>query len=500
MHRPTRSGAFREPLRGRPPGAALVFLASSVLLAGVLLTHGGMSFDFFDLKVYRQAAGLVLDGRPLYGATFGRGLGFAYPPVAAVLFTPLRVCSLRGDEIAVTLVNLALVAVLAHCAMRLRGAPADAAQRSRRSRAAWLAAAAALWIMPVTSAIGYGQIDVLIAVLVLVDLTFGCHARWGGLLVGAAAALKLTPLIFIPYLALSGRPRMAARAVGAFTLSIALAFDVVPDDARAYWSGGVFDTSHITGGGGAVGRGPANQSLHGALLRVASGLAHLPVVWLAVCALVGVTGLLLAVSAARRGDEAWGLLSTAVTGLLICPVTWIHHGMIALPGLLSLLAGPQRSVRRSVRVVIVLAAVAGSWAIMPMIAAHPGGEHLDARGLLLSDLYVIAGLATLVTAAVLEGSARRSGRDQRRPPPLGVERDDQTAAAGGARGDLPAAAGGVRGDQTAAAGGARGDQTAAAGGARGSGVALPAASGDSARSLAAPANDRLRDTLGGSRP
>ena len=60
--------------------------------------------------------------------------------------------------------------------------------------------------------IGFGQIDLLVAALVVVDLTSGRQAPWGGLLVGTAAALKLTPLIFIPYLLLSRRPAMAAGA------------------------------------------------------------------------------------------------------------------------------------------------------------------------------------------------------------------------------------------------------------------------------------------------
>jgi alpha-1,2-mannosyltransferase len=267
----------------------------------------------------------------------------------------------------------------------------------------------------VTSAIGYGQIDLLIAVLVLTDLTRGRDARWGGLLVGAAAALKLTPLIFIPYLALSERPRMAARAAGVFALSIATAFLLAPSDASGYWAHGVFDTSHVTGGGHANGRGPANQSLHGALLRLAPQLSHQPAVWMAVCALVAAAGLLAAVSAARRGDEASGFVVAAVTGLLVCPVTWVHHWVIAVPGLLLLASAPAVAARRRLRVLLALAVAAGSWAIKPAIAAHPTGE-LGIFGSSLDDLYVIAGLAILATA-VVEAVARR-----RRPRPLAQHR------------------------------------------------------------------------------
>lgn len=190
----------------------------------------------------------------------------------------------------------------------------------------------------------------------------------------------------------------------------------------------MFDTAHITGSGHAAASGPVNQSLHGALLRLAPSLSHLPAVWLAACAIVGMTGLLLAVSAARRGDEAWGFVSTAVTGLLICPVSWVHHWVIALPGLLLLATGSGRPAQRRALVSVALIAAAGSWSIKPVIAAHPVGEHLGMLGLLLGDLYVIAGLATLVTAAMIESSARRT-HDWRRPMPGGAKRGDRTAAA-----------------------------------------------------------------------
>jgi alpha-1,2-mannosyltransferase len=394
----------------RIPRPIVLFLASAAMVAVALLTRVDMptfgnlrGAGFFDLKIYRQAAGIVLHGGRLYHTRFRLGLGFTYPPATAVIFTLLRLVSLRVDEVLVTTLNLFLLPVIAHCTLRLTPAPATAAQRSRRARLAWFAAAAAPWTYPVVGAIGFGQIDLLIAALVLVDLTYGRNARWGGLLVGVAAALKLTPLIFIPYLLFSGRRRMAARALGAFALSISFAFAVVPGDARAFWTGGFLDTSRVTGGG--TGGGPADQSLHGAVLRIWAGLPHATPVWLAACVVVVGAGLLLAVRAARRGEEGWGFVLTALTGLLVCPISWPHHWVIALPGILLLVEWAGRRDRRQLTTVAILGAVAlaaGSWALEPLIAAHLALGGLDLAGLLVGDLYVLVGIATILIAGVVD--------------------------------------------------------------------------------------------------
>ena len=265
----------------------LVFLTSAVTVAagaaGVVslpLMRPLTAYGFFDLRVYRAAVHVVALGEPLYTAHLRHGLGFTYPPFAVLVMMPLRWLSLVHAEQAVTLGDILLVAIAAHAAVRMRGPAAGSA------RAGWVAAAIALWAEPVISTIGYGQIDLLIATLVIVDIAYGGRTRIGGIGIGLAAALKLTPLIFIPYLLLTRRGRMAGRAAGAFALSIAVAFVTVPRDALRYWSGTVFDISRVTGRHHLSGAGPANQSLRGALLRLLPGLAHVSVVWLPACVLV----------------------------------------------------------------------------------------------------------------------------------------------------------------------------------------------------------------------
>ena len=393
----------------------LLFLASAAILAAgtagmvpLPLMRSLPEFNFFDLRIYRAATHVVSLGVPLYSAHLRHGLGFTYPPFAVIAMMPLRWLSLFHAEEAVTLGNIALVAVVAHAAVRMRKPSSP-----NRARAGWIAAAIALWAEPITSTIGYGQIDLLIAALVTVDLAYGSRSRAGGIGIGLAAALKLTPLIFIPYLLLSRRGRMAGRAAAAFTLSIVIAFIALPKDAVKYWGGTVFDVSRVTGRHHLSGSSPVNQSLRGALVRLFPGITHISVVWLPACLLVACMGLLLAALAARRGDEAGGFMLTAVTGLLISPISWTHHWALVVPAAIAsatTLSNP--STRRMVTLLAAELALASS-AIWLVIDLDPVGTRLGVGGQLLGDLYVLAALGTLAAAA--GGELRRATRLRRAP-------------------------------------------------------------------------------------
>ncbi len=372
------------------------------------------SLGFFDLKIYRQAAGVVIHGGRLYATTLHLGFGFTYPPFAALLFISLRGVSLFWDEVLVTALNVTLVVAIARLTLRLPTAPsADAGRRWPSGARMWLIAAGALWLEPVTTAIGYGQVDLLVTVLVLADVVCDSGSRWGGIRIGLAAAMKLTPLVFIPYLLLSRRGRSAVRAVTTFLVTIGVSLLLVPGDGLSYWGGAFLHTSRVTGGAGG---GPANQSLRGALLRVAPGLTHQTPVWVLLCVAIGGLGLFLACRAASRGNEACGFALAAVTGLLVSPVSWTHHWTIAVPGLLAVIARPGRSATDHVAAAAAAVFSAGSWLIWLVIGGHPDGEHLGVGAFLLGDLYVMAGLGTIIISSALELRRVLDSRPQRGVP------------------------------------------------------------------------------------
>jgi len=405
----------------------LVFMASATTLAAgaaqmlplpLPLLHPLREYDFFDLRIYRDATHVVGSGRPLYRAHLRRGLGFTYPPFAVLAMLPLSWLSLFHAEEAVTFGNIVLVAVAAHAAVRL-------SPRSQgRARAGWIAAAIALWAEPIVSTIGYGQIDLLIAALVTVDLVYGRNSRAGGIGIGLAAALKLTPLIFIPYLLFTRRGRMAGRAMATFALSIVVAFIAVPRDAGEYWGGAVFDVSRVTGRHHLSGGGPANQSLRGALLRFFPDMSHVSAIWLPCCLIVACLGLLLAVRVARRGNESYGFLLTAITGLLISPVSWTHHWAIVVPVVLAMVMSVEDRGTRWLLIAMSIEIAIASSAIW-LVIDDPVGTRLSTGALLLANLYVLAGLAVIATAAMSEvqqavANRRSRGRARLRRQPLRV--------------------------------------------------------------------------------
>ena len=381
----------------------LIFLASAALVsAGVAgwvpvpILHPFWRYRFFDLRVYRDATWVATTGHQLYTVHLRHGLGFTYPPFAVLAMMPLRWLNLFRAEIFATAVNIVLVAAAAHAAVRLRRPQRD------RARAGWIAAAIALWAEPVVSTIGYGQIDLLISVLVMADLAYARRSRAGGIGIGIAAAIKLTPLVFIPYLLFTHRRDMAGRALATFALSIVVAFIALPGDAARYWEGSVFNVARVTGRHHLSGGSPVNQSLRGALVRLFPDVAHLSLIWLPVCVLVGGLGLLLAVAAARSGHELEGFLLAAVTGLLVSPVSWTHHWAIVVPGMVTLATTATRTSNRRLLTLLAAEVALASSAIWLVAEFDPVGTPLGFLGQLFADPYVVLGLSGIAIAAALQ--------------------------------------------------------------------------------------------------
>ena len=68
------------------------------------------------------------------------------------------------------------------------------------------------WLDPVRTTLYLGQINIVVLALVLGDVLGRPDSRWRGVGIGLAAALKLTPLLFVGYLLVLRRWRAAATA------------------------------------------------------------------------------------------------------------------------------------------------------------------------------------------------------------------------------------------------------------------------------------------------
>ena len=367
--------------------------------------------DYFDLRVYRGAADLILNGRPLYGAPIWQWAPFTYPPFAAIAFAPLALLPLALDELLLTSLGVVCLFVILSRALRLPSGAGRQAAGSQRWRTAVLAfaAAAALWLEPITSTLGYGQVNLLIAFLVVYDLSRRDTAKSKGALIGLAAGLKLTPLIFVPYLLFSGRRPAAFVALLTTASTVALGYVLLPSDTQRFWGGLFLDPGRA--GGCCI---PTNQSLRGALLQIAPSFGSDA---LLLIALIGVVGVALAVRASLRGDEAMGFSLCAVTGLLVSPVSWTHHWTLAVPALLLLGVRVFRS-RSRVGIIAVAGILLVGYSYLPTLMATSGvpwPAALRALWTLASAPYVLIGLVALGLACVHETRLLLAGLARRRP-------------------------------------------------------------------------------------
>lgn len=357
---------------------------------------GPRELRFFDLRVYRGAARRILLDAALYHRPIIHRLGFTYPPAAALLLAPLGLLPLRADEVIASALNvLALVWIVA---ASLRLAQVDLPRLARWSLAAG-AAAGLLWLEPVTVTLGYGQIDLLIVSLVILDLARGLDARGAGIAIGIAAGLKLTPLVFLVFLALAGHQRVALRGVAAFVGTVVVSFLATGGAAAHYWGGLVLDSSRVGGAADA-----ANQSLRGALARL-TDTPHPGAATQVVVLVVALAGLGLAVRAHRRGDSGLAVGLCSLTTLLASPVSWTHHWTLAIPALVLLAVAAWRQRSASLALASGLCLAVG-YAYIPERFMPRDGAISTGAVSLAADPYVLIALGALAGAATVELRSR----------------------------------------------------------------------------------------------
>jgi alpha-1,2-mannosyltransferase len=291
-----------------------ILIAVEVVLIAIVLVWKRL--DGLDLDVYRLGTQAFFDHGNPYGllppTRDGTVLPFTYPPFAAVAFAPLLVIPLDTALIALTVVSVvALGAVLALCF----------AQYDRRLHVAGAAVLAvqtvALFSEPMRATLGFGQVNVLLMLLVVVD-TLGPVKR-RGFLIGLAAAVKLTPLGFVLFFLIRKDFRSAARAAATFVGCALVAWVFAPGASVQYWTKLVFQGDRV-GDPGYLG----NQSLRGTIARL--GLSE--TVWLAAVLLV-LAATAFAIHRAKHPVPA--LLACAIGALLISPVSWTHHWVWSAP-------------------------------------------------------------------------------------------------------------------------------------------------------------------------
>ncbi|MEY7979089.1 glycosyltransferase family 87 protein, partial [Streptomyces pilosus] len=279
-------------------------------VAAVLTTPSGERLT--TLEAWVGPEGVLHVRGSLYDST-----QFTGTPLAGLVLKPLTRTAEQALGWGWTFGTLLLVVALGLVAARALPQPVG-------RRTAILAAPVAISLLvlslPVRNTLWLGQTSIIPVLLVLLGCFAARGQRASGALIGVAAALQPTLLLFAPLLWFTGRRRAATATGVTFAAVTALAWAAMPHDSYTYW------VHHLAGVGlGGPADSLANQSLHGALLRL--GLEG--PLEIAVFLLLGAAVVALALRrAVRYAHDGQLLLAVAVTGcaaIVVAPTAWQHQ-------------------------------------------------------------------------------------------------------------------------------------------------------------------------------
>jgi len=343
-HRWHGPGMVRRALHGgrRAPLTTLLAFVALALVVWPMLhprLYEHPEFRMSDLEVYRAAGESLLQGRPLYDylTPVPQLLPFTYPPFSAIVALPLAVLHPQAANWVWTLGTLAVLGWLVLVAFRplVRRFPTP-----YRPLVVAAALAAMAWTLPARDCFHFGQVGIFLAALCVLDCALP-KTRWPrGLMIGFAAAVKLVPGVFIPYLWLTGRRRAAVVATAWFAgFSIAAAI-AMPNASKQYWTGTLFESGRLGNNAGT-----SNQSLRGMFLRWLPGHVG-SALWLLSALVIVVAAYRWARTASISGFEIRGIAIVGLLSVLISPVSWIHHLAGWVPILIGVLLGEGRDWKR----------------------------------------------------------------------------------------------------------------------------------------------------------
>ncbi|WP_420120719.1 glycosyltransferase 87 family protein [Nakamurella sp.] len=301
----------------------------------------GQDHHQFDLRLYYDAINFWTSGHDLYAYSqpdpVNIELGFTYPPVGALLMTPMALLPYPAVLVLSMVGIVAAGAAFVYLVLR---------ERVRLPKPLMLAAvgvvtAFAFTLEPFRQTLSFGQINIYLVLLVAVDLlVLGRRgSRWTGVGIGLATAIKLTPGIFILYLLVVGRWRAALTAIGTVIAANLVSLVIAPAETWKYFTALMWETSRV----GFLDT-TMNQSINGLLARIDSPLAPARLPWLILAALVVVVGFWRARRAALAGDELAAMTLAGLVGVLVSPVSWVHHIIWIFPTMLIIAMQLRRAI------------------------------------------------------------------------------------------------------------------------------------------------------------
>jgi alpha-1,2-mannosyltransferase len=311
----------------RPVAARRIIIG--VVACAAFVALGAWAYGLFggmiDLRVYRMGGSVLLHGGSLYDAELpGSGLPFTYPPFAAIAMVPLA-----AVPWGVALVVWSTISVLCITALWRTSLPKTAwSFFSSRKRVLLLIALTLLSLLlePVWQTLQFGQINLLLTAMILLDLVRPADARLRGFWLGVTIGVKLTPVPFLALLVVTKQWRALRNAILGLLATVAIGFAIVPHQSWRYWTDVILDANRV---GGIAYTG--NQSLNGFLHRLGDEASWVQPTWFVLAALFGLAALWLARRFWLVDERVTAISVMALAVLYASPISWSHHWVWIIP-------------------------------------------------------------------------------------------------------------------------------------------------------------------------
>ena len=382
----------------RRPARLVVELLAPLVVALVILpfiiaygTFWPWHPSTIDLEVYVYAVKDMLAGKDVFATTTPFwNLYFIYPPISAILMAPLAF----GPYVMWQVIWTAALVLAQQSVLRRCGVP-------RGWKLALVGVVVVLAVEPIRTTLGYGQVNTLLMALVVADLLPDRPPRPGvapqrrripqGTLIGLAAAIKLTPALFVVFAFMIGRRRPAITAMVSFAVFTGIGAVLLFGETVSFFgglSGGDTRTASPLYAG--------NQSLLGVFFRLGDTSRTTTLIGLGVAGLVALLGTMVAAHWWQRGEQVFAVALVGLSTNLASPLSWTHHYVWILPMAVAVVMSGR--IPRWAR------AVAGFWVVwvcacLPLAALPYGGGRertFDVLQQLVANLGPLTGVALIL--------------------------------------------------------------------------------------------------------
>jgi alpha-1,2-mannosyltransferase len=314
-----------SPARRRDRRRVLIAIVACAVFVALGAWVGSLFGGMIDLRVYRMGGSVLLHGKSLYDAQLaGSGLPFTYPPFAAIAMVPLAAVPWGVALVAWTTISVLCITALWRASLPKR----FWSFFSQRKRTLVLIALTALSLLlePVWQTISFGQINLLLTAMILLDLVRPNDTRLRGFWLGVTIGIKLTPVPFLALLLVTKQWRALRNAVLGLLATMAIGFAIVPHQSWRYWTDVILDANRV---GGISYTG--NQSFNGFLHRLGNNASWVQPTWFVLSVVFGLLVLWLARRYWLADERVTAIAVMALAVLYASPISWSHHWVWIIP-------------------------------------------------------------------------------------------------------------------------------------------------------------------------